>query len=625
MRAGFTSKIYSFSRIKIKTNFNFYRLVNINPLSLSNSHINISLDRTRRFSDSLRPRIMFTNMLRPSRRHAHERISQNEDNNPNVANDNNNNDSNNNSNNVNNGSTADQPTIVVIGGEESGIGNDQHDFNFDNLTGAAATPAGAASTDENGESDGASQLPVTPRGNVIRASNDRGSNNNSSNSSNSSNDTNNGSSDANENLNNENSPRLGTDGIIAMEESSDASIATEEGTSPRGTLESLESIALQQHHHHPPDPTTATLTNPFLLHSNQIQTERDIRYRRQSTCTLLILFFLIRLWIEAIMNKDVGLIFLSMMGTTWTYRWFVSRREAEEAYDLQIGDGERNDFTATMGLGGENNNRGGTTMGNTGADAAVDFDPDLGLMSFQAQLALAILESQRQMFENGGYGGNDRSNNGTDDGPGVTSEAKEKWKSYVWGKKNGGDDEEMAELAGLTRCSSAASIIKKSTSNDSNYGSVSTAEDDDNYDANGDENENNHDGKTSSSASKMEGGLLEKKKSFDTVEEQPSCSICLCEYEPGDKVIRLPCDHVYHESCLNSWTDGHVRCPLCNYDLMEGYEQPPSVRRARQHAEEQRAFRNMALSTLGRRTVGRRSTRASTAAALMAAAEDSIV
>mmetsp|Transcript_9616 Transcript_9616/g.17360 ORF Transcript_9616/g.17360 Transcript_9616/m.17360 type:complete len:415 (-) Transcript_9616:237-1481(-) len=414
-----------------------------------------------------------------------------------------------------------------------------------------------------------------------------------------------------------------------MEESSDASIATEEGISPQGTLESLEGGTL----HHHPDPTT----HPFLLTSNQIQTEREIRYRRQSTCTLLIFFFLIRLWIEAIIKKDVGLIFLSMMGSTWTYRWFMSRREAEEAYDLQIGDDERN-TTTVLGMG-ENNNLEGLT-GNTGADAAVDFDPDLGLMSFQAQLALAILESQRQMFENGGYGGNDRSNNGTEDGPGVTNDAKEKWKSYEWGEKVGddGDDdvnEEMAELAGLTRCSSSASIIKKSTSNDSNYGSVSTAltEVDDNYTANIDESNANLDNQMSLSTSKMEGGLLEK-KSFDIVKEEPSCSICLCEYEPGDKVIRLPCDHVYHESCLDSWTNGHVRCPLCNYDLMEGYEQPPSVVRAQQHAEEQRAFRNMALSTLGRRirtsrssrmTVSRRSTRASSAAALMAAAEDSIV
>lgn len=34
--------------------------------------------------------------------------------------------------------------------------------------------------------------------------------------------------------------------------------------------------------------------------------ERELRLRRQSTCTMLMLFFLVRLWIEAIIEKDVG-------------------------------------------------------------------------------------------------------------------------------------------------------------------------------------------------------------------------------------------------------------------------------------------------------------------------------
>lgn len=47
----------------------------------------------------------------------------------------------------------------------------------------------------------------------------------------------------------------------------------------------------------------------------------------------------------------------------------------------------------------------------------------------------------------------------------------------------------------------------------------------------------------------------------------PACSICLCEYEEGDKIVRLPCNHEYHENCISSWTSSHIRCPLCNYDL----------------------------------------------------------
>jgi len=515
---------------------------------------------------------MFSNMLRPSRRHAHERVSQHEDNVV-VANSNDSSESN----------TSDRqssdPSIVVIGGggENTSNGNEPPDLN-NNLEGGA----------EGGGVGGGGESPGG--GSNARASD---SGNNSNNNSNNSNNNNESSSSTATNNANQSSDDL--------QYSSDESDDAEE---PSRVLRAE-------------NPTT----HPFL--TSQIRTERELRYRRQSTCTLLLLFFLMRLWIEAIIKKDIGLVFLSVMGTTWTYRWYVSRREAEDEYDRQIVDGERSNNGRNAALS-ENAADG---EGATGADAAINFDPDLGLMSFQAQLALAILESQRQMFENGGYGGNDRPH--SDDGPGVTSEAKEKWKRYEWGNNL----EETAKLGSMIRSSSQTGI-KRTTSAESNYGSVSTAltacDEEDTA-----TNINYEESLSSSSPSKLEEGnnLLDPTKFCDIDDEEPSCSICLCEYEPGENVLRLPCDHVYHESCLNSWTENHVRCPLCNYDLMEGFEQPASVRRAQRESEEQRAFRNMALSTLGRRIRtrrsaaggGRRTSRASAAAAMVAAAEDSIV
>jgi len=251
-----------------------------------------------------------------------------------------------------------------------------------------------------------------------------------------------------------------------------------------------------------------------------------------------------------------------------------------------------------------------------GADAAVNFDPDLGLMSFQAQLALAILESQRQMFENGGYGGNNNRNN---DGPGVTNEAKEKWKTYEWGVGGGIDD-----VVPLTRTSSLQSI--KRLGSGSNYGSLSTIDDGHLTTA------------SSADGNANDEQCLDAYDEIDPVkggEEEPACSICLCEYERGERVVRLPCDHIYHESCLNSWTTNHTRCPLCNYDLMDGFDLPTTVQQqAQQHAEEQRAFRTMALSALGRRIRPRSRTSlasrrggeaTSDTAAAFAAMEDSIV
>mmetsp|Transcript_8216 Transcript_8216/g.17841 ORF Transcript_8216/g.17841 Transcript_8216/m.17841 type:complete len:344 (-) Transcript_8216:1889-2920(-) len=51
------------------------------------------------------------------------------------------------------------------------------------------------------------------------------------------------------------------------------------------------------------------------------------------------------------------------------------------------------------------------------------------------------------------------------------------------------------------------------------------------------------------------------------IEEAPSCSICLEEYGDGDDVMRLPCNHIFHRSCIEEWAAGHTRCPLCNFDL----------------------------------------------------------
>eukprot|EP00559_Dactyliosolen_fragilissimus_P005706 CAMPEP_0184856060 /NCGR_PEP_ID=MMETSP0580-20130426/1215_1 /TAXON_ID=1118495 /ORGANISM="Dactyliosolen fragilissimus" /LENGTH=140 /DNA_ID=CAMNT_0027350831 /DNA_START=164 /DNA_END=586 /DNA_ORIENTATION=- len=49
----------------------------------------------------------------------------------------------------------------------------------------------------------------------------------------------------------------------------------------------------------------------------------------------------------------------------------------------------------------------------------------------------------------------------------------------------------------------------------------------------------------------------------------PTCSICLGEYENGDDLTRLPCQHTYHTQCVDAWCSNHVRCPLCNANLDE--------------------------------------------------------
>jgi hypothetical protein len=42
-----------------------------------------------------------------------------------------------------------------------------------------------------------------------------------------------------------------------------------------------------------------------------------------------------------------------------------------------------------------------------------------------------------------------------------------------------------------------------------------------------------------------------------------SCRICLCEYECGDSVMRLPCMHIYHKQCITKWLANNKKCPQC--------------------------------------------------------------
>lgn len=45
------------------------------------------------------------------------------------------------------------------------------------------------------------------------------------------------------------------------------------------------------------------------------------------------------------------------------------------------------------------------------------------------------------------------------------------------------------------------------------------------------------------------------------------CSICLENYEIGDKISILSCEHFYHKRCLNEWLKKKEECPLCREEI----------------------------------------------------------
>mmetsp|Transcript_2614 Transcript_2614/g.7176 ORF Transcript_2614/g.7176 Transcript_2614/m.7176 type:complete len:388 (+) Transcript_2614:326-1489(+) len=245
--------------------------------------------------------------------------------------------------------------------------------------------------------------------------------------------------------------------------------------------------------------TTTTTDNASRVARmrTELQEEREHIRRRTSACVLFAVFILFRLWVQALATGDFGLLMVCMFGTHFTARFIRTTREREEELENMIRELNENADNADI-------NRG-----------------DLRVMSFQAQLALAIMESQRQMME-GGYGHPD-GHNGSN---GVSDEAKERWDRFEFDSARQ-QEQQQQQLVGKQKAT---------------YGSSS-----------------------GSGIAPEETDAL--KFSKDDHEEEPHCSICLGEYEDGEKLVSLPCGHVYHDDCITSWTENHTRCPLCNLDL----------------------------------------------------------
>eukprot|EP01084_Bolivina_argentea_P046876 86345_1 len=46
-----------------------------------------------------------------------------------------------------------------------------------------------------------------------------------------------------------------------------------------------------------------------------------------------------------------------------------------------------------------------------------------------------------------------------------------------------------------------------------------------------------------------------------------NCAICLAQFENGEELRVLPCQHSFHTECIDQWLRGHRTCPMCRIDV----------------------------------------------------------
>jgi len=57
-------------------------------------------------------------------------------------------------------------------------------------------------------------------------------------------------------------------------------------------------------------------------------------------------------------------------------------------------------------------------------------------------------------------------------------------------------------------------------------------------------------------------------------EETELCPVCLSSYELDEMLLRLPCEHLFHEQCIARWLQQDSSCPQCRFNLLSGNTPP---------------------------------------------------
>jgi len=72
------------------------------------------------------------------------------------------------------------------------------------------------------------------------------------------------------------------------------------------------------------------------------------------------------------------------------------------------------------------------------------------------------------------------------------------------------------------------------------------------------------------------------------VKQSTNCAICLCEFEEEEKLKKLPCEHHFHGTCIDTWIMQQSVCPLCKGNVGDSVKELNAILRKRKKEDKKK-------------------------------------
>jgi len=61
--------------------------------------------------------------------------------------------------------------------------------------------------------------------------------------------------------------------------------------------------------------------------------------------------------------------------------------------------------------------------------------------------------------------------------------------------------------------------------------------------------------------------LAKIKMTAEDIKVCNECTVCQETFEEGEEIMKLPCEHYFHENCVTTWLKMHNSCPTCRKEI----------------------------------------------------------